>query len=173
VLVPVVEGGPGDLEQLARLGDVALPHLLRLDETGTRSPGLLAKKATARFRMSRSSRASRSSLRNWAISARSAVVNPSERTPSSRSACRTHSRTAGRAHLPGYATGGAAGLADQRDNLGLELRGERPTRAPLLACHGLHFGHPFGGSGSRMSVKTGHAQSGSLRSTIGSPEPTP
>ena len=37
---PVIEGGTGDLEQLARLGDVALPDLLRLDERDRRSSGL-------------------------------------------------------------------------------------------------------------------------------------
>jgi hypothetical protein len=30
----------------------------------------------------------------------------------------------------------------QLDNLGLELRGERPPRARLLAFHGVHDGHP-------------------------------
>jgi hypothetical protein len=44
--------------------------------------------------MSRSSRVSRSSLRSWASSARSAVVRPSARAPSSMSACLTHARTA-------------------------------------------------------------------------------
>src|SRR6266851_1862676 len=94
MLVPVIEGGPGDLEQLARLGDVAALHLLRLDEPIPVHRVSRAKKATALFKISRSSRASRRSLRSCATSARSTVVKPSARTPSSRSACLTHSRTA-------------------------------------------------------------------------------
>ena len=39
------------------------------------------KKATARFKISRSSRASRSSLRSWAISDSCSLVRPSERRP--------------------------------------------------------------------------------------------
>jgi hypothetical protein len=46
VLVPVIEGGPGDLEQLARLGDVVALCLLRLDERERVHRVSLAKKAT-------------------------------------------------------------------------------------------------------------------------------
>src|SRR5216684_2360823 len=92
VLMPFVKGGPGDLEQTARLHDVALLGLLRLDEREHAHRVSLAKKAVARLRMSRSSRNTRFSLRNRASSSRSAVVNPSRR-PSSTSACFTHART--------------------------------------------------------------------------------
>src|SRR6266568_2057107 len=93
MLVPLVEGGPGDLEQRARLGDVALLGLLRLDERERVHRVSLAKKAVARLRMSRSSRNTRFSLRSCASSANCALVNPS-RSPSSMSACFTHARTA-------------------------------------------------------------------------------
>src|SRR5437588_8336547 len=93
MLVPLVEGGPGDLEQLARLDDVALLGLLRLDEREHVHRVSLAKKAVARLRMSRSSRSTRTSRRNRASSSRSAVVSPSRR-PSSMPACFTHARTA-------------------------------------------------------------------------------
>src|SRR6266702_1886724 len=93
VLVPFIEGGPGDLEQRARLDDVALLGLLRLDEREHVHRVSLAKKAVARLRMSRSSRNTRFSLRNCASSASCALVNPS-RSPSSMSACFTHARTA-------------------------------------------------------------------------------
>src|SRR5215204_4495716 len=93
MLIPLVEGGPGDLQQRARLGYVALLSLLRLDEREHAHRVSLAKKAVARLRMSRSSRSTRFSLRSCASSARSALVNPS-RVPSSTSACLTHSRTA-------------------------------------------------------------------------------
>src|SRR5712691_10667539 len=93
MLVPLVKGGPGDLEQTARLHDVASLGLLRLDEREHAHRVSLANKAVARLRMSRSSRNTRFSLRNRASSSRSAVVNPSRR-PSSTSACFTHARTA-------------------------------------------------------------------------------
>ena len=41
-------------------------------------------------------------------------------------------------------------LADQLDDLGLELRRERPSRARLLPLHRLHHGHPFRGSPPRL-----------------------
>ena len=69
VLVPLVEGGPGDLEQLARLDDVAPLQLLRLDEREHAHRVSLAKKAVARLRMSRSSRNTRFSRRSSASSA--------------------------------------------------------------------------------------------------------
>src|SRR5438105_6673878 len=93
MLVPLVEGGPGDLEQLARPHDVALLSLFRLDEREHVHRVSLAKKAVARLRMSRSSRNTRFSLRNCASSASCSLVNPSRR-PSSTSACFTQARTA-------------------------------------------------------------------------------
>src|SRR6058998_3728580 len=76
VLVPLVKGGPGDLEHLARLDDVALLGLLRLDEREHVHRVSLAKKAVARLRMSTSRCNSRFSLRSRDNSSRSAVVSP-------------------------------------------------------------------------------------------------
>src|ERR671912_1283375 len=90
-----VVGGPGDLQQLARPLDVALLQLLRLDERIEVPRVSLAKKLVARLRISTSSRSRRFSRRNAASSCRSALVSPpSRRLPVSRSAWRTHSRTA-------------------------------------------------------------------------------
>src|SRR5665213_460085 len=77
MLVPLIERGPGDLEQHARLDDVALLGLLRLDEREHVQRVSLAKKAVARLRMSRSSRNTRFSFRNCASSASCTLVNPS------------------------------------------------------------------------------------------------
>src|SRR6202035_1185813 len=84
---PLVVGGPGDLEQMARLDDVALwLSLLRLDERVHAHRVSLAKKAVARFRMSRS-------FRSWTNSSCSSVVIPGRR-PASMSAWATQRRTA-------------------------------------------------------------------------------
>src|SRR5712692_10840997 len=93
VLMPFVKSGPGDLEQTARLHDVASLGLLRLDEREHAHRVSLAKKAVARLRMSRSSRNTRFSRRSSASSASCSLVSPSPR-PSSTSACFTHPRTA-------------------------------------------------------------------------------
>ena len=77
VLVPLVESGPGDRKQLARLDDVAPFGFLRLDEREHVHRVSLAKKAVARLRMSRSSRNTLFSLRNCASSASCTLVNPS------------------------------------------------------------------------------------------------
>src|SRR5947207_11081394 len=93
MLAPLVVGGSGHFEDRARLVDAALPISLRLDEpvhVGYRAS--LAKKDTARLRMSRSSRNVRFSLRSCAISACSALVCPGRR-PASTSACATQRRT--------------------------------------------------------------------------------
>jgi hypothetical protein len=45
----VIEDRPGDLHELARLGDVATLDLLCLDERTDAQPVSLAKKAAARF----------------------------------------------------------------------------------------------------------------------------
>jgi anti-sigma B factor antagonist len=52
-------GGPADLQQRARRGDVALLSLLRLDERTNAHRHSLAKKTVARLRVSRSSRSTR------------------------------------------------------------------------------------------------------------------
>src|SRR5579863_6929638 len=78
VLVPFIEGGPGDLEQLTRpLHRVVLLHLLRLDEREHVHRVSLAKKAVARLRISTSWVSRRFSRRNAASSSRSLVVRPS------------------------------------------------------------------------------------------------
>src|SRR5215216_7238139 len=90
-----VVGGPGDLQQLARPLDVVLLCLLRLDERIDVHRVSFTKKAVARLRISTSSRSRRFSRRNADNSCRSVLVNPpSRRLPASRSAWRTHSRTA-------------------------------------------------------------------------------
>src|SRR5262249_11825858 len=90
-----VEGGTGDLQQLARPLDVAPALLLRLDERVDAHRVSFAKKAVARLRISTSSRSRRFSARSWASSLRSALVRPpSSLVPASRPACLTHSRTA-------------------------------------------------------------------------------
>src|SRR5437660_1218286 len=81
----LVVGGPGDLEQRTGAVDAVVPSLLRLDERPHRHRVSLAKKAVARFRISRSSRSWRFSLRRTDSSSRSALCNPG-RAPSSTSA---------------------------------------------------------------------------------------
>ena len=54
-------------------------------------------------------------------------------------------RCLGQVQVTSDAARGVAGLAYQLDHLGLELRGERPSRTRLLLCHRLHCGHPFWG----------------------------
>src|SRR5690606_38588530 len=54
VAAVVIVGGPGDLHQPARPGDVAVPLVLRLDERVHVHRDSLAKKAVARLRMSTS-----------------------------------------------------------------------------------------------------------------------
>src|SRR5262249_14090626 len=90
--VPLVVGGSGDLQDRARPVDAALPSLLRLDERVHVHRLPLAKKAVARFRMSRSSRSTRFSLRSRTSSSCSLLVSPGLR-PASISACSTHRRT--------------------------------------------------------------------------------
>src|ERR1700689_4771077 len=78
MLVPLVKGGPGDLEQLTRpFHRVVLLSLLRLDEREHVHRVSLAKKAVARFRISTSCDSRRFSRRNAASSSRSLVVKPS------------------------------------------------------------------------------------------------
>src|ERR1700690_3259442 len=78
VLVPLVKGGPGDLEQLTRpFHRVVLLSLLRLDEREHVHRVSLAKKAVARLRISTSWVSRRFSRRNCASSSRSLVVRPS------------------------------------------------------------------------------------------------
>src|SRR5579884_4048172 len=60
---PLGVGGPGDLRDRARPVDAALSNLLRLDERPPGHRASLAKNAVARFRRSRSSRRTRTSLR--------------------------------------------------------------------------------------------------------------
>jgi hypothetical protein len=67
----LVVGGSGDLEQLARLLDVAVAGLLRLDERVHVHRVSFAKKAVARLRTSTSSRSLRFSRRSCASSSRS------------------------------------------------------------------------------------------------------
>src|SRR5256712_12565241 len=78
-----IEAARGDLHDLTDLGD-RKPGLLRV-HPGKRYVGFLAKKAVAFFRMSRSIRNSRFSLRRRANSARSSLVRPVR--PFVRSAC--------------------------------------------------------------------------------------
>src|SRR5215211_991987 len=90
-----IVGGTGDLQQLARALEGALLGSLRLDERIHVHRVSFAKKAVARLRISTSPRSRWFSRRRAASSWRSALVNPpSLRLPLSRSACRTHSRTA-------------------------------------------------------------------------------
>ena len=93
-----------------------------------------AKKPTARFKMSRSSRNVRFSRRNAANSSRSVLDSPG-RTPASTSACATQRRTAVSVKSSSADTdAGFRRLAAQLDYLSLELRTERPTTA---LCHRL------------------------------------
>src|SRR6266571_687643 len=78
-----IEAAGRDLHDRTDLGD-RKPGLLRVDP-GKRYAGFLAKKAVAFFRMSRSIRSSRFSLRSRASSARSSLVKPVR--PFVRSAC--------------------------------------------------------------------------------------
>src|SRR5512133_2019146 len=90
-----VVGGTGDLQQLARPLEGALLCSLRLDERIHVHRVSFAKKAVARLRISTSPRSRWFSRRRAASSWRSALVSPpSLRVPLSRSAWRTHSRTA-------------------------------------------------------------------------------
>src|SRR5512132_1006475 len=88
-------GGTGDLQQLAGPLEGAPLCSLRLDEPIAVHRVSVAKKAVARLRISTSPRSRWFSRRRAASSWRSALVSPpSLRLPLSRSACRTHSRTA-------------------------------------------------------------------------------
>src|SRR5919198_186088 len=90
-----VGGGPGDLQQLTRPLDVALLCLLRLEERIDVHRVSFTKNAVARLRISTSCRSRWFSRRRADNSWRSALVSPpSPRVPASRSAWRTHSRTA-------------------------------------------------------------------------------
>src|SRR5215207_5082324 len=90
-----VVGGTGDLQQLARPLEGALLCSLRLEEPMHVHRVSFAKKAVARLRISTSPRSRWFSRRRAASSWRSALVSPpSLRVPLSRSAWRTHSRTA-------------------------------------------------------------------------------
>src|SRR4030095_4270424 len=91
-----VVGGPGDLQQLARPLDGALLRLLRLDERiDVHRVSFTKKPKVARLRISTSCRSRWFSRRRADSSWRSALVTPpSLRVPASRSAWRTHSRTA-------------------------------------------------------------------------------
>ena len=131
----LVEGGPGDLEELARLGDVAILGLLRLDERVHAHRVSLAKKATARFRMSTLLAQPRGSpCAAGPVSARSSVVRPGTAalrrcrpaSPTIRTAVSVRSKS--RATWPI----GDHRAAHQLDDLSLELGGERPTRTRLL-----------------------------------------
>src|SRR5947207_15431068 len=91
----LIEGGTGDLQQLARPLDVAPARLLRLDERVNVHRVPSAKKAVARLRISTSSRSRRFSRRSSASSLRSAAVRPTScRVTASRSACLSHYRIA-------------------------------------------------------------------------------
>src|SRR5919106_1867992 len=89
-----VVGGTGDLQQLARPLEGALLRLLRLDERIDVHRVSFTKKAVARLRISTSCRSRRFSWRRADSSWRSALVSPPSPVPASRSAWRTHSRTA-------------------------------------------------------------------------------
>src|SRR4051795_8702494 len=102
-----VVGGTGDLQQLTRPLDVVVASLLRLDERVDVHRVSFAKKAVARLRIPTSSCSRRLSRRSRANSSRSAVVNPpSTRSPLSRSACLTQSRTAVSVRSKSRATSG-------------------------------------------------------------------
>src|SRR5512132_1526171 len=87
-------GGTGDLQQLAGPLEGAPLCSLRLDEPIAVHRVSVAKKAVARLRISTSPRSRWFSRPRAASSWRSALVSPPSRLPLSRSACRTHSRTA-------------------------------------------------------------------------------
>ena len=61
--VPIAAGGPGDLQERTRRGDVSLLSLLRLDERTNAHRRSLARKAVTRLRISRTSRSTRFSRR--------------------------------------------------------------------------------------------------------------
>src|SRR5262249_17973467 len=151
-----------DLHELARLGDVAMLDLLRLDERVHAHRVSRAKKATARFKMSRSSRASRSSLRSWAISDNCSLVRPSERRPWSRSACLAHARTPvsgrfrSRATLPAVLPGRCTSSTTAALNSGVnDLFGRGCFFAIVSIVDILSGRHPTWW----MSAKSGQAQS--------------
>src|SRR5204863_1297191 len=91
-LLPLVVGGAGDLGHPAQSRD-RISTALRLDEPVPAHRVSIAKKAAARFRMSRSSRSTRTSRRNRRSSSRSSVVSPSH-SPASTAAWPTQRRTA-------------------------------------------------------------------------------
>ena len=134
-----VEGGTGDLQQLARPLDIAPLRLLRLDERVAVHRVSFAKKAVVRFRISASSRSLRFSLRSSANSRCSSLARPrpaaSRRpTPPASPIRAPRSRSGQSPSRPGRPTGPA--LA-QLNDLRLELRRER-TALPGLVPHALH-----------------------------------
>src|SRR5206468_5151108 len=153
----------GDLHDLTDLGD-RKPGLLRADP-GKRYAGFLAKKAVAFFRMSRSIRSSRFSLRSRDSSARSSLVKPV--LPLVRSACaratqtpseegvRSSSRATAPMVFPSSKTRRTAPTLNSEVNL-------RRARLPAdLVCI-LDIISAF----QIVSIKSGQAQSG-LLATMG------
>ena len=143
----LVEGGTGDLQQLARPLDVAPASLLRLDERVDVHRVSLAKKAVARLRISTSSRSRRFSRRSSASSCRSSVVRPPSlagpRVAFGLLDPLPHRGLGQVKVLRDLADGPVPALA-QLNDLGLELRGER-TAAPGLLPHALHDRTSFRG----------------------------
>ncbi len=161
-----IEGGAGDLQQRARPLDVAPASLLRLDERVDVHRVSLTKKAVARLRISTASRSRRFSRRNAASSWRSVLVSPpSRRVPASRSAWRTHSRTAvsvrskSRATCPIERSPRWHSSTISALNSGVNDR----ARARLLAFHGLHDGHPLRGSAPDGGCPSKRASPGQRR----------
>nr|WP_229868938.1 hypothetical protein [Streptomyces chryseus] len=145
-VAPGVEGGAGDLEQFTRALDVVVALLLRLDERVHRHRVSFAKKAVARFE-------------DVDVRAQAAVLPPRRGQLLALAAGQSVSlarvdlglfdpvphRSLGQIEVLGYLTDRAVTTPAQLDDLGLELRRERTTRARLLLPHALHDGHPPGG----------------------------
>jgi hypothetical protein len=154
-----VEGGTGDLQQLARPLDIAPLRLLRLDERVAVHRVSFAKKAVVRFRISASSRSLRFSLRSSANSRCSSLARPrpaaSRRpTPPASPIRAPRSRSGQSPSRPSRPTGPA--LA-QLNDLRLELRRERTALPgglfPMLSM----IGHSSGAKPLMLDVR----QSGS------------
>ena len=124
----LIEGGAGDLQQLTAALHAVTCDLLRLDEGLYLHRVSFAKKAVARFRISTSSLSRRFSLRRSeklpAFLGRQAVavtgVDLSLLHP------RPHRRLC-QVEVPRDLADRAITVLAQLDDLGLELRGERPT----------------------------------------------
>ena len=138
-LLPGIEAARGHPERPTALGDGVL-GLLRRDP-GEPYAWCFAKKAAAFFRMSRSVRSSRFSLRSRASSSRSAVVSP-VRPPVRSARARSHplaQRRFRQIEIAGDRADRLAVLEHQADGLRLELLIELPAGPPAFAVG--HSGH--------------------------------